>query len=59
MEKRIVKKYRLKESVQCVLSLGIIVIIIITTLLIQIKRVEDLDNTEETERTAVNVNINR
>ena len=53
------KKYHLKESVKGALCLGIIAAIIITTLMIQTKRVEDLDNTGDTETKAIQVQLTR
>ena len=59
MKKRIIKKYRLKESVKggiCLLVLGAL---IITFLFIQAERVERIENTGDTENKIVQVNFTR
>ena len=59
MKKRIIKKYRLKESVKggiCLLVLGAL---IITFLFIQADRVEKIENTGDTENKIVQVNFTR
>ena len=59
MKKRIIKKYRLKESVKggiCFLVLGAL---IITFLFIQAERVERIENTGDTENKIVQVNFTR
>ena len=59
MKKRIIKKYRLKDSVKggiCLLMLGAL---IITILFIQADRVEKIENTGDTENKIVQVNFTR
>lgn len=59
MKKRIIKKYRLKDSVKggiCLLMLGAL---IITFLFIQADRVEKIENTGDTETKAIQVNFTR
>lgn len=57
MKKRIVKKYKLKESVKGMLMLGVLGLIIIITLTIQTIRVEQLENNDNTRNESVNVQI--
>lgn len=59
MKKRIIKKYRLKESVKggiCLLMLGAL---IITFLFIQADRVERIENTGDTENKTIQVQLTR
>lgn len=59
MKKRIIKKYRLKESVKggiCLLVLGAF---IVAVLFIQADRVEKIENTGDTENKIVQVNFTR
>ena len=56
MEKRIVKKYRLKESIKAVLCLGALGVIILTTLYLQTVRIDKIENNKEE---IVNVQLTR
>lgn len=56
MEKRIVKKYKLKESVKAVLCLGALGVIILTTLYLQTVRIDKIENNKEE---SVNVQLTR
>ena len=59
MKKRIIKKYHLKESVKggiCLLVLGAL---IITFLFIQADRVEKIENTNDTETKAIQVQLTK
>lgn len=53
------RKYKLKESVKSAICLGCIAAIILAVLFIQADRVEKIENTNDTEAKAIQVQFTR